>query len=147
MTEIIKADKGRRNLLIGIAAVTILILAGIVFWGLPWFQNYLEKLVEGNRIAELRNSLLIMEACMVAFLLGFIVFGIWFIRIGKRAQNERRFPPNGVKVIRDTPVQLDDTAVTKGKLIAGLGFFLIITSIMANVVVVMLFQYMFKIIE
>ena len=79
-------------------------------------------------VPALRAALIILAVAVIAPL---IAFALYMYHFGSRAVRERRYPPTGVRMIRNTPVHQGDRAVRRGRLfqwlagillVAGVGF-------------------------
>ncbi len=147
MNEIVKANPKYRTILIFIAIGVIVFLFAVVMWGGPWFRHYINSMVEQNRMDDLKRAMMYLEIAMVAIIAVFSVFGAKFVIMGKRTIRERRFPPTGVRVIRDTEIVIEEDALSRGRLVSRLGYVLIITSVVTIVVIVMLFQNLFTMMQ
>ena len=143
MNEIIKADPVHRNLVIVLIVLALAAMLAVALWGGPWFNRYIQEMVDLDRMDDLRQSLIWLESGLMVFMTGFGAFGAWFVWMGRKTIRERKFPPTGVKVIRDTVQVVEDEAVRRGRVVVGLGAVLIITAMFADFMVIMLFQNLF----
>ncbi len=144
MNEIIKADPAYRNLVIILIALAMVMVLLVVVWGGPWFNRYIHAMIELDQMEDLQRSLVWLEAGLMVFMTGFGAFGIWFVWMGRRTISERKFPPSGVKVLRDTVPVVEEDALKRGKIVVGLGMLLIISAMLADFFIVMLFQSLFQ---
>ena len=97
----------------------------IVGYGLPWLEAWVTRaVVEGNTAAR---RLLCFGAGVgiVALALAVVLSGVNMIRIGRRVIGQGRFPPEGLRVLRDTRVVEGRIAIATGRLQATLGALLI----------------------
>ncbi|MHC4204701.1 MAG: hypothetical protein ACYSTT_08620 [Planctomycetota bacterium] len=116
--RVIKADKKIRMLLIIAYVVSIVAVAMLVWWILPWGEGKLEQ-------AEPEVMLRIIRIVLAFIFLSIVPFGLYMCRLGWRVIKHRQMPPPGTKVIVDTKVLEDDKAVTRGKLIIVISLLLI----------------------
>jgi len=102
--EIIPADKGLRN-------KTIILVIGIVLIAMilgPYLSGYLADLrQEGGVRPELAYPKMIsmMKWVLGSAALGIILTGVYLLVIAFRALKAGRYPPPGMKVIKDTRVK------------------------------------------
>jgi len=123
MTEkgIQKADKGYRNkylkrlfLYTGLGIVMIL-------WAVPLLGPFLETLKPGQAIKTVVVVLIVM-------FLPLILMALYLMNLSRRILKSERFPPPGIKVIRDTVVLKGQHARSRGYLIMILSLILILLS-------------------
>lgn len=101
--EILRADpRARRGVL------TIVVLAGVIGllaieWLLPWARGRVEQAVYEGSLAKsaVCKSILIFLMAVATSVGG---IGVYAFRFGRRVACEERFPPAGMKVVRDTRV-------------------------------------------
>jgi MFS family permease len=102
--EIIPADKGLRN-------KTIILVIGVVLAAMilgPYLNGYLADLKqEGEKRPELAHPQLItlMKWVLGTAALGITLAGVYLLVIAFRALKAGRYPPPGMKVIKDTRVK------------------------------------------
>ena len=102
--EIIPADKGLRK-------KAIILIIGIVLAAMilgPYFKGYLADLrLEGEARPELAYSKMItlMKWVLGSAALGITLTGVYLLVIAFRALKAGRYPPPGMKVIRDTRIK------------------------------------------
>ncbi len=125
--NIVKADQSLRMKLIFFIILTG--IAGIVIykWGIPLLFKYLENFA-------LEKSALIIEIILDLLILSFMPFAVYFFLIGRKILKYNRFPPPGMKVIRDAPIVQGSKARRRGVLLAS------VSIIFALILVVMVFQ-------
>ncbi|MCB1772494.1 MAG: hypothetical protein KDI88_02675 [Gammaproteobacteria bacterium] len=97
----------------------------------------------GDDVDSAVTSVYLMLAALIviAALMLWPLYRLW--NTGRAARRTRRFPPEGLAVIRDTPVHRGDAAVLRGRLLqvlAGvMAFFVILTPlVIAGMVLVLL---------
>jgi len=108
--ELARADKAYRN---KVLAVCILVMAGswlLVELGLPLAMGHLNRLGQDT-------AFLVIEIVLIVLFLGMIPFGLHLGRVGRKIVDHERFPPPGVKVIRDVQVLRGKKAHARGKLL------------------------------
>lgn len=107
--HIVKADPDYRKKVFRL--VLLILFIGFILLGLaiPMLQN---SLVSKQPEAAIRILSYILAALLLLpALLSFIL-----IRIGYRSIKERCFPPEGIRLIKDTALLTDQAAVKRGKL-------------------------------
>ncbi len=113
--EIVLADKKLR--VWAILAAVVLVVAGFAAIGVLQGQlRVIEQQPEENLQAAKQK--MIRLTATVAWIggLGFVGMGAWFWRLGRRIHRAGRFPPPGMKVIKDTPVRAGAKARTLARL-------------------------------
>lgn len=79
-------------------------------------------------VAALRAALIILG---IAVILPLVAFALYMYQFGSKAVRERRYPPTGVRMIRNVDILQGDAAVRRGRifqwlaatlLVAGVGF-------------------------
>lgn len=121
-TEMIKADKRIRRLVVLAYIVAILVTMIVVVWILPWSEGKLEQ-------TEPEAMLRIIRIVIVFIFLSIVPFGLYMFRLGWRIIKHKRMPPPGTKVIMDTKILEGSKAVTRGKIIIAFSFVLIIVGL------------------
>jgi hypothetical protein len=116
---ILKADKQYRNrlftaYLIGIAGLVI-----CLFFGLPRYLVYLDKI-------KIMSMLNLAEISVMVFLACFIGPAWYLIVVGRKIMVSKRTPYPGQKVIHDTKIIEGEKAVTRGKILFILGIITIV---------------------
>ncbi len=109
--EVVLADKRLRMWVI--LAGVVLVAAGFAALGVLQGQlRAIEQQTEENLQAAKQK--MIRLTATVAWIggLGFVGMGAWFWRLGRRIHRAGRFPPPGMKVIKDTPVRAGAKART-----------------------------------
>ncbi len=123
MTEKVvqKADKGYRNkylkrliLFTGLGIVMIL-------WAVPLLGSFLETLKPEQAI---KTVVVVLFAMFVPL----ILMAFYMMNLSRRILKSERFPPPGIKVIRDTVVLEGQRARSRGYLIMILSLILILLS-------------------
>ncbi len=96
----------------------------LVFWGvqsrLPALQAWM---AEDPAQAPLRLKL-IATGLAAAVAVPTLIFAAYFWRLGDRVVRSNRFPPPGMRVIRDTVVWHGDSARRRGRFLQGLALIL-----------------------
>ncbi len=129
--EIVRADvRLRRRVLWWVALLAIGGLIGLVFlyrW-LDGLADLPEDLSEARRQAVLGQ--VVRAARIAAWVAGacFVAGGAWLVAFGVRVRIARRYPPPGMRVIRDTRIRtgpeardVATLATAAGLLLAALG--------------------------
>jgi len=107
--EIVPADKNLRNRTI-ILAIVLFVVGLAVLYLLRVRLEAIENLA-GEDLSSAVDQVLRLTA-IVAWVAGpsFVGLGVWLWWIARRINRGGRFPPPGMKVIRDTPVRTGDRA-------------------------------------
>jgi len=114
--EIIPADKGLRN-------KTIILVIGIVLSAMiliPYLNSYLADLrQEGEERPELAypKMITLMKWVLGSAALGITLTGVYLLVIAFRALKAGRYPPPGMKVIKDTRIKTGRQAKTMAYLL------------------------------
>jgi hypothetical protein len=101
--EILRADPRARR-----RALAIVVVGGVlgllaIEWLLPWARGRVEQAVyEGGLPQSAVCKSVLAFLMLVAASVG--AFGVYVFRFGGRVVREERFPPAGVKVVRNTRV-------------------------------------------
>ena len=103
-SQIIPADPNARAFTLGIS-LTILFLGALALWWLKGYEKQLVDLAEVDRPAAIAKTLQLVDIVVVAGGIGLVAAGIWFGALGHRTVKSGRFPPPGMRVIRDTSVR------------------------------------------
>jgi hypothetical protein len=102
--EIVPADKRHRRLTLVTAG--LLTLLGLLALGmLPAYLGGIRKLAEEDLWAAEEKALRLVAIVLWVGGLSLVVMGAWFWRLGRRINLADRFPPPGMKVIKDTRVR------------------------------------------
>ena len=129
MAEVQRADDRRRNL-----AIVVLVMAmtgGVVLWMVSeeWMAEVRSSPVEAAR-QSLSSVFLVCVGIMI-LCVSVVGWYCWFI--GGRVRQALRFPPPGLKVVRDTVVLSGQAAAARGRLLQVFGVILILCSIALGV--------------
>jgi hypothetical protein len=125
MTQrIIRADKGYRRKLLILYALFILVAVLLIGWGLPWSKAYLLRL-------ELETALAVMQVVLAVMFLGFVPAGLYVWRLGRKIMVHERFPPPGVKVMKDTKLIEGKKARFRGRVLIVFSLVLILFGLFA----------------
>jgi hypothetical protein len=120
--HVIKADKRARMLFILAWIVCVCVGAALIRWVLPWGQGQLERTEPGD-------ALHVIQLVIGFIFLSVIPFGVYLLRLGRRAVAHQQMPPPGTRVIMDTKVLEGDKAVTRGRLIMVIALLLVALSL------------------
>jgi len=117
--QILKADKQYRAGLFKVYLIGIAALSLALYFGLPRYLAYLDKLKIGSMLTLAEISIMVFLSC-------FIVPAGYLIKVGRKIIIAKRAPFPGQKVIRDTIILEGNKAVSRGKALFYLGIFTII---------------------
>lgn len=96
-TEIIQANKDSRRKVLIIVFLSMIAGLLILVWGFPAFSEYIETRSPQKAIAIIKYTLIFL-------FLAVLPASIYVFTLGRRIYIEERFPPKGMKVIKDTPL-------------------------------------------
>ena len=113
--EIVRADnrlRRRVQWLAGFVTVGGLITLAILYSNLRGINDLADEDLDAAVDQAVRL------ATVIGWITGlsFVGIGVWFLRLARRIRRSGRFPPPGMKVIKDTPVKTG----TRARLIANL---------------------------
>ena len=117
--EIAPADKDYRKRLIRLLVVLFCLGFLAILWAVPAALEYLNSL-------EPRDSLWLVEILLALMFVGMVPPGIYLWRLAWRILKEERFPPSGMKLVRDTTVLHGKSARFRGHLLQAFGSVLIL---------------------
>ena len=102
--QIVPADK-RQRALAAVAAALLSVVAVAVLIVVDRRFDRIKELSEEDLPAA--ATAMLRFTTVVAWIggLGFVGMGAWFWRLGRRINLAERFPPPGMRVIKDTPVR------------------------------------------
>ena len=105
--EIIKADPKTRGIVLALLAAGLVLGFLLLHRGLPLFLDYLKSSDPGHALRVLRivTALLFLSVVPVC---------AYVYRLGRTVAAQRRFPPHGMKVVKDTPLVTGDRARFRG---------------------------------
>ena len=102
--QIIRADPRARKTAMAVS-VAILLLAAALLWCLRAYQKAVLDAARWNQPAAVAKALRLADTAACLGGLGLLAAGVWFARLAVRIGRSGRFPPPGMKVIRDTPLR------------------------------------------
>ena len=112
--EIVRADPRARKTALAVVVSSAIIGSA----GIGWLQPAIERWTLTSNAplpADLRLACWIFLGLVTLMALPVIAFGVYAIRIGKRVQEEERYPPFKMKLVRDTRLLMGPAAVLVGK--------------------------------
>jgi hypothetical protein len=102
-TQVLRADPAARRRALAIVVVGGALGLLAIEWLLPWARGQIEQAVyEGGLPKSAVCKSVLVVLMLVATSVG--AFGVYVFRFGRRVAREERFPPDGMKVVRDTRV-------------------------------------------
>jgi len=102
--RIAQADPRARRLAMA-AAVVMFAAGGVLLWLLEGRLRAIRQMVQQNPAAAAQQAVQIAGWVAWAGGAGMVGLGVWLWRLGRRINRTGRFPPPGMKVVRDTPVR------------------------------------------
>ena len=116
MNEVQKADPDARR-----RAVLVLIFAaaigGLLISAFEHFREPLREWLVSDPAETPRRARLALSVSILVLSTPAIAFAIYLWLLGRKVLRAERFPPPGLRVIRDTPVIRGAAAVTRGNAI------------------------------
>ncbi len=116
MTEIQRADPGRRRGVLLTATVCIVVGAILGAAFLQYQQEFSAWLADTPPKSAERFAL-VLGAIALLTSLPLLGMALYFWMLGSRVVRARRYPPPGTPVVRDTPVLLERGAILRGRLL------------------------------
>jgi hypothetical protein len=92
------ADKGYRRRVLTIYVVIVLLGLVLIGWVLPLTKEYIAQL-------EPETASRAMKTTLVMVFLTIIPIALYILAFGRKVMQHERFPPPGVKVIKDTKIR------------------------------------------
>lgn len=111
--EVIKADSRSRRVVLILVTAAVAGCGAILFWVRPWAVRLLLNMEPDRAIQTLKWGLVIL-------FLGGTPGAAYLMKLGRRVLSENRFPPQGMKVLKDTTVLTGRPAQTRGRTILAL---------------------------
>ncbi len=102
--EVIHADKNQRKLAL-LAVVIILAGGAACLWWLDRRLDVIDRLAEDDLAAAAEQARTLVGTAVLFAGLSFVGVGLWLFQLGVRINRAGRFPPPGMKVVRDTVVR------------------------------------------
>ena len=124
MAEIERADPGSRRF----ALVFLVIAAGLGTAALVVLDSYRQSLLSWFLAHEPNVQVTIVIVALLLLLMPLLLMAAWVWRYGGRVLRGSRHPPQGVKVIRDTPVRHGARARLYGRLYQALAAVLVLAA-------------------
>ncbi len=120
--DILRADSGYRRKIAVICGA--LIFLGVVFIGLvlPWAQEYLQRL-------DPLTALWVMKVVLIVMFLSIIPMALYLLAFGRKVLESARFPPPGVKVIKDIKIIEGEKARVRGRVLVFMSIILMILAL------------------
>jgi len=115
----VRADKSYRRKVLIFCGLLLLLVAALIAWILPWSTEYLLR-------QEPEIALRVARGVLVVMFLSFVPIGLCLFVLGRKIVKHERFPPPGVKVIKDTRLVEGEKAKVQGRVLVALGIILIL---------------------
>jgi hypothetical protein len=114
MTEgVVKADHRSRRMVLVLVVAAVVVCGILFFWLRPWAVRFLMAM-------EPDQALRTIKWVLVILFLGGTPGAAYLMSLGRRILSENRFPPMGMKVLKDTPVLTGRAARIRGGTILAL---------------------------
>lgn len=127
--EIVRADPALRRKALLILVGGALAGTAVIGFGLPALQAWATEQIAAGRLGIRRLICFGMGPVIVALASGVIASGLNMIHIGRRVLAAERFPPPGLRVLRDTPVIDGPRAVFLGRSQTFIGAMLLVCAV------------------
>jgi hypothetical protein len=109
MTEgVVKADHRSRRMVLVLVVAAVVVCGILFFWLRPWAVRFLMAM-------EPDQALRTIKWVLVILFLGGTPGAAYLMSLGRRILSENRFPPMGMKVLKDTPVLTGRAARIPGR--------------------------------
>ena|SRR5688572_17733196 len=116
MAQVQQADPSTRR----VTLICLVAAAGLGAATLTLFERYRQSLLSWFLANESHVQVGIIVVALVLLLVPLLLMAAWVWNYGARVRRESRHPPEGVKVIRDTPVIHGAAARLHGRLCQAL---------------------------
>jgi len=120
--QIVRADKKYRKRALLFYILSVFLGLVLVAWVLPRGTEYLRNL-------DPDAALLIADTVLVLTLLSVVPVGLYLLRLAGKILKERRFPPQGTKVLRDTLIVTGRKATVRGYVLRVVSVILIVVGL------------------
>jgi hypothetical protein len=127
-TEILHADRRLRRVTIVTLTVAALVALALLFVFNAWLTQLAASLPTAQLIERLRRGI---GVAVVASGLCLLLLAGYAGRMAVRVKKEGRWPLNGARVLRDTPVRREQAATRIGRLLEIVAFALILFGVAA----------------
>ena len=94
---IVHADRRYRRKILTIYIILVLLGVVLIEWGLPWAEEYLERL-------DPKRALRVVAVVLAVQFLIIVPIALYLFAYGRKVIKYERNPPPGIKVIWDTKV-------------------------------------------
>ena len=111
--EIVKADNRSRRMVLALVMAAVVACGILVLWFRPWGVRQLMSMEPDKALRTIKWALVIL-------FLGGTPGAAYLVSLGRRIMSENRFPPTGMKVLKDTPVLTGRAARKRGSAILAL---------------------------
>lgn len=120
--RVIRADKAYRNKVLVLLVLLVSLGTLIIGWGLPWMQ-------EDLRSRNPEEALQFMKVALVLLFLGILPMALTLLSFGRKIISTERFPPPGVRVIRDTELLEGERAKQRGRALVIVSVILVLVGL------------------
>ncbi len=111
--EVVRADRRSRRMVPVLVAAALAVCGILFFWLRPWGVRLLLTMEPDQALRTIKWALVIL-------FLGGTPGAAYLMNLGRRILSENRFPPTGMKVLKDTPVVTGRAARIRGGTILAL---------------------------
>lgn len=122
-----RADRKERMRWVGILLVMAIAGGAAILWLVPALTGHLES-------ADPERALKIGVITIALLTIPFVLVGFAIVWLARRTLASERFPPPGVKVIKDTVVLRGRDARRRGYVLMVLGIFLTVLSLYGSLI-------------
>ena len=135
--DIVHADKKYRNIALGLCFLLGLLGIVLIIWGLPPGMEYLKGL-------EPKTAFLIIELVLLLIMLSMVPIGLFIFNLSRKIIKHECFPPPGMKVIKDTPIEKGKKAKVKGQILLFISLLFMIAGLCGALYIHYLFQALIR---
>jgi hypothetical protein len=125
MAEVQQADRATRRL----ALISVVVAAGLGTGALILLDRHRHSLLSWFMANERHVQVGVIVVALALLLVPLLLMAAWVWRYGVRVHRESRHPPEGVKLIRDTPVVRGAAARLYGRLCQALAALFVLAAL------------------
>jgi len=128
---IVRADpRARRTALI--AGLVMLLVCGAALWWLEGRLRAIRQMVQQNPAAAAQQMMRIVAGVAWAAGAGLVGLGVWLWCLGRRINRTGRFPPPGMRVVRDTRLRTGKQARNLASLAELFAFLAVVAGVVGT---------------
>ena len=121
--DIVSADKTYRNKVLALCFLLGLLGVLLIKWGVPLGLEYLNHL-------DPKTAFLIIDVTLALIMLSMVPVGLYLFKLGRTIIKHECFPPPGMKVIKDTPIDKGKKAKVKGQILVYISILFMVVGLL-----------------